>query len=124
MARERFTQWVGGMIERAGGLRKAAREAGLNHATMLNISRGKDVDLATMEALAKWGKLPLSNLLDMYTGTIERDRLAEFEMTRLFTQYPDLRKVLAEAMEHLDDDDLRDVINFVQYKASQHKDRN
>ena len=121
MARERFSQWVNGMIERAGGLRKAARAAGINHATMLNVSRGKDLDLATLEILAKWGNLPLSSLLDMYTGTIERDRLAEFEMIRLFTQYPELRDALARAMENLNDADLRDVINFIEFKAAQHK---
>jgi hypothetical protein len=120
MPREQFTEWVKDMIGRAGGLRAAGRAAGINHATMLNVSRGNDVDLATLEKLATWANVPLSVVLDKYAGAVPRDHRVEFEMGRLFTQYPDLRKTMEAALEHLDDADLRDVINFIQFKAAQH----
>ena len=123
MPREQWAEWIRGMIERAGGLRKAARAAGINHATMLNISRGKDVDLATLELIAKWSGAPLATVLDKYTGAVPRKQMTDFELERLFTQYPDLRKALDAAIVHLDDDDLRDVISFIQFKASQHQQR-
>jgi len=123
MPREKWAEWIRGMVERAGGLRKAARAAGINHATMLNVSRGKDVDLATLELIAKWSGAPLATVLDKYTGAVPRVQMVDFELERLFTQYPDLRKALDIAIEHLDDDDLRDVINFIRFKASQHQQR-
>jgi len=123
MPREKWAEWIRGMVERAGGLRKAACAAGINHATMLNVSRGKDVDLATLELIAKWSGAPLATVLDKYTGSVPREQRTDFELERLFTQYPDLRKALDIAIEHLDDDDLRDVISFIQFKASQHQQR-
>ncbi len=117
--REQFAAWIRDMIERAGGLRAAGRAAGINHATMLSISQGKDADLVTLERVAAWSHLPLSTVLDKYAGTGQRDQKVEFEMGRLFTQYPDLRKAMEVALEHLNDADLRDVINYIQYKASQ-----
>ncbi len=119
MAREQFTAWIKDMIELAGGLRAAGRASGINHTTLLNASNGKDVDLATLELIAKWANVPLSTALDKYTNTPPSDRRVEFEMGRLFTQYPKLRKTLEVALEHLNDEDLRDVINFIEYKAAQ-----
>ncbi len=123
MPREQWTTWIQGMIERTGGLRKAARAAGINHATMLNVSRGKDVDLATLELIAKWAGVPLTTALNKYSGAVPREQMVDLELERLFTQYPDLRKTLDAAIAYLDDDDLRDVINFIRFKASQHQQR-
>ncbi len=114
---EKFAKWIKEQVERTGNLRKAAQKAGVVHGTLIRAMDGEDLNLATLEAIAKWTNVPLSTVLDLYSGTVPMDRSVETELVRLFGQYPELRGVLETAIENLDAEGLREVLRYIEFQA-------
>ena len=120
---EKFSKWIKEQIEKAGNLRKASRDAGLVHGTLIRAMAGEDLSLNTLEAIAKWTGVPLSNVLDIYAGTEAPGREVELELVFLFGKYPELRGVLEVAVENLDAEGLRDVMRYIEFQAQKRREQ-
>ena len=120
---EKFSKWIKEQIEKSGNLRKASRDAGVVHGTFIRAMAGEDLSLNTLEAIAKWTGVPLSNVLDIYAGTEATGREVETELVFLFGKYPELRGVLEVAVEHLDDEGLRDVLRYIEFQAQKQREQ-
>ncbi len=114
---EKFADWISEQIVKAGNLRKASRDAGVVHGTLIRATAGEDLSLNTLEAIAKWTGVPLSNVLDMYAGTEASGHEVETELVFLLSKYPELRGVLEVAVENLDAEGLRDVMRYIEFQA-------
>jgi transcriptional regulator with XRE-family HTH domain len=116
-----FQEWLEERVQRAGGWRQAAAKSGISHSTLMKaagrIGDGK-VDLASLEAIAKWNNVPIGYVVSLYRGETDADRITEMELIRLKQEYPGLADALALAAE-LGEDDLKDVLEYIKFKASQ-----
>jgi transcriptional regulator with XRE-family HTH domain len=88
------------MKERGLSLRKAGREIGLAHTTLVRILRGEPYDVSSGEKIADWLGVPLSTLLDTRGASEDTDTLAAKIAAVLETE-PRLARVFGDAMERV-----------------------
>ncbi len=83
------------MKERNLSLREAATEIGVSHTTIARILDGKATDIDTLDAVARWMRVPLTTLLDVRTSEgdlTERIRIA-------MSLYPELATAFGEIID-------------------------
>jgi transcriptional regulator with XRE-family HTH domain len=119
--RREFVQWLEEQIERTGSMRTAARRAGISHATLSRALQGDPVTLTTLEGISKWTQVDLIRLLRLYGAQLPEDQHIEAALARVLDQNPELRGVLEAAMEVLDEDELTQVIEFIQFQVERKK---
>ncbi|GAB4541833.1 MAG: hypothetical protein Kow0063_33100 [Anaerolineae bacterium] len=118
-----FVRWLEERIQTAGGLRAAAQKAGVSHATLLRGLQGEPLSLKTLEGISRWTGVSLVHLLRLYGQELEEDDRVEAALARTLDRRPELRKALEVAVDVLDDDELAQVINFIQFQVEQKKRR-
>ena len=119
MTNVKFQKWIEDLVTRAGGWRKAAKQAGLSHATMMKAA-GKiegDMDLKTVVAISEWTNLPLEHVLNLYMAPIPVDQELAMAIERLRQEAPLLTDALVVAAE-LGQEELQDVLEYIQFKVS------
>jgi hypothetical protein len=116
-----FARWVREQVERAGGYRKAAEQAGLAHGTFVKMIAGGTVNLSTIKSLAKWRGVSLIYLLRLYGEEIPEDNKVELTLARVLDARPELRETLEAAIDVLDDEELAEVIRFVQFQIDRNR---
>jgi len=121
--REQFVNWLDGQVQRAGGLRTAASQAGVSHATLLRGLQGEPLSLTTLEGISRWTGVSLVHLLRLYGEELDEDERVEAALARTLDQHPELRETLEEAIDVLDDQALAEVINFIKFQVEQKKRR-
>ena len=114
-----FQKWIEDLVTRAGGWRKAAKQGGLSHATLMKAA-GKiegGMDVKTLVAISEWSNVPLAYVLNLYVGGIEMDQRLAMEIERLRQLHPELTDALVVAAE-LGQEELQDVLEYIQFKVS------
>ena len=121
--REEFSRWVENEVHKAGGYRQAAEQSGVVHATLIRAVQGEPLALNTLEGISRWTRVSLSKLLRMYGADVEDDRGVEFAIARVLDQRPELREVLEEAVDVLNDDEMSNVLDYIRFQIEQAKRR-
>lgn len=98
-------------------VREASREIGIAHTTLNRFLGGDEMDLKTVEAMAKWMGMTLATAL----GVVREEGTLSDQVTALIESEPKLAKLFAEAAEdmkkgELSADDFREVIEYAVYK--------
>ena len=62
-------------------------------------------------------------MLRLYGEELEEDERVEAALARTLDQHPELRETLEVAIDVLDDEELAEVINFIQFQVEQKKRR-
>lgn len=121
--REEFVNWLESQVQRAGGLRAAASKAGVSHATLLRGLQGHPLSLTTLEGISRWTGVSLIQLLRLYGEELQADERVEAALARTLDQHPELREILEEATDVLDDQAWAEVSNFIRFQVEQRKRR-
>lgn len=115
--RREFVEWLEDQVQRTGSLRTAAKQAGVSHATLSRALQGDAVTLTTLEGISKWTGVDLIRLLRLYGAQLPEDQHVEAALARLLDQRPQLRDVLEMAVESLSDEQLNQVVDFIEFQA-------
>jgi transcriptional regulator with XRE-family HTH domain len=116
-----FARWVQVQIERAGGYRKAAEQAGVSHATLQKVVNGGTVSLNTVKALAEWRNVSLTYLLRLYGEEFPEERELAVELDRVLRTHPELRNTLEVAVEVLGDEEMAEILHFIQFQIDRRR---
>jgi len=115
--RREFVKWLEGQVQQSGGLRASASRAGVSHATLLRGLQGDPLSLTTLEGISKWTGVDLIHLLRLYGAQLPEDRHVEAALARLIDQRPQFRDALEMAMETLSDEQLTEVMHFIEFQV-------
>lgn len=104
--------------------RKVAQEIGMSHVTVTRILNGENMDVPTMQTVCNWLGVNLSDVLEEKSGPAEMAR----QLVLLINREPKLAATFQVALEEinkgaLDPEDLRDVIEYAEFKLAQRRDR-
>jgi transcriptional regulator with XRE-family HTH domain len=119
--RAQFVKWLEQRVQMAGGLRPAAKKAGVSHATLLRGLQGDPLSLKTLEGISGWTGVSLTRLLRLYGEDVEGDQGVEAVLARVLDQHPELRGTLELAVETLDDESIAQIIQFIQFQIEHRK---
>jgi DNA-binding Xre family transcriptional regulator len=102
--------------------REAARQIGISHITIGRILKGDQVDLSTLNSVARWLKVNPSTLMD--ENAPEVDALAS-SLAVLLQSQPALAEMLSSAVERVEAGDLdvstlSEVLSYMAYRL-QHR---
>jgi len=115
--RREFVKWLESQVQQSGGLRASASRAGVSHATLLRGLQGDPLSLTTLEGISKWTGVDLIHLLRLYGAQLPEDRHVEAALARLIDQRPQFRDALEMAMETLSDEQLTEVMHFIEFQV-------
>ena len=115
--RREFVRWLESQVQQSGGLRASASRAGVSHATLLRGLQGDPLSLTTLEGISKWTGVDLIHLLRLYGAQLPEDRHVEAALARLIDQRPQFRDALEMAMETLSDEQLTEVMHFIEFQV-------
>ena len=123
MAHEEFAKWLKKRVEQEGGVRRAAAKSGVAHVTILRAMEGGSISLKTLEGISRWTGLDLVSVLRLYGAELSgEERQVSDTLARLLDQYPQLESTLAVSLENLDEDDLVEIVKFIEFRAAMHSD--
>ena len=119
--REEFVKWLEERVQTTGGLREAARQADVSHATLSRGLQGEALSLTTLEGISKWTGVSLVRLLHLYGSEVPEDERVEAVLARVLDQHPQLREILAESLDVLDDEAIAGVIEYIEFQAERRR---
>ncbi len=119
--REEFVKWLDERVQATGGLREAARRANVSHATLLRGLQGEPLSLRTLEGISAWTGVSLVRLLHLYGSEVPEDERVEAVIARVLDQYPQLRGILEQSLDVLDDEAVAEIIEYVEFQAERRR---
>ena len=101
--------------------RAAAKEMGVSHTTLINLSKNVSVDLATVIAACKWLGVSPADALNSMLPEGTTSMLASVAL--LIEREPRLNELFTQAVENvkqgnLEPAELADIVNYAAYRLS------
>jgi len=119
--RPEFSAWLRERVDNEGGLRVSAQKAGISHATLLRGLNGEALSLSTLEGISNWTGVSLVRLLNLYSGELDDSKQLEDTLARVLDEYPQLRETLLLALEHLDDEAVAEILEYVEFQVQRRR---
>jgi transcriptional regulator with XRE-family HTH domain len=121
--RSQWVDWLDYQVRRRGGLRKSAQEIGVSHSTLVRGLQGEPLSLSTLEGISAWSGVDLVRVIRLYGSQLEEDQQVIARVAILMDQYPQLQSTLATSLANLSQEDMLDIIEFIEFRASRSKEK-